>query len=213
MTKQSTIVGVYLAAGNSTRMGRNKLSLPLGEHPLWIYALQAAIQSNLDHIIVVTKAGDQTVTEGNYDFLNKITVIQCPDSSKGLSYSLNYGIQYAADMKPEGAIIILADQPFIDKEMINQLIEIFQKENVAYVASSFNHILRPPLLIGKQLFPFVQQVKGDKGLKKLLMTNPLFEGQIIHYEDEKHFLDIDTIEDYEKVLNNFFLHPSEREWI
>jgi len=210
MTKPSRIVGIYLAAGKSVRMGRNKLSLPLGEHPLWEFALQAAIQSNLDHIIVVKSAGDPTVTEGNIDSFKKITIIQCPDSDIGLSYSLNCGIQSAAALNPEGAVILLADQPFIYKEMINQLIEIFQKENAVYVASSFKNTMRPPLLIGKQLFPLVQQVKGDVGMKELLMKNPLFEGKIIHYEDERHFLDIDTIEDYNMILNNFFTF-SERE--
>jgi len=52
------IVAVYLAAGASKRMGRNKLLLPLGNGCLGSKALRKAVSSKVNHTIVVTKKGD-----------------------------------------------------------------------------------------------------------------------------------------------------------
>lgn len=195
-----SIVGIYLAAGRSSRMGQNKLALPLGKHPIGSFALRSALQSKLDHIIVVLPYEQWTFEVLKSYFTEKIIAVQCKDSRHGLSYSLKFGIHYAENMGATGAVILLADQPFIHCEMINQLIQKFQQEKVDYVASSFNDIIRPPFLIGKQLFPLLQQLKGDEGAKKLLTGNPTLEGRIITFEDEQQFFDIDTKEEYEEAL-------------
>ncbi|EKN64562.1 NTP transferase domain-containing protein [Schinkia azotoformans] len=195
-----SIVGIYLAAGRGSRMGQNKLVLPLGNHPLGSYALRTALHSELDHIIVVFPDEEWTLKALKPYFTEKITAIQCPNSHLGLSYSLNFGIQSSHTTDVAGVVILLADQPFIHFEMINSLINIFRQEKVDYVASSFNNIIRPPFLIGKQLFPLLQQLKGDNGAKKLLTGNSVLNGRVLPYENERLFFDIDTMEEYEEAL-------------
>ncbi len=198
---QHEIVGIYMAAGRSSRMGQNKLALPLGNQPLGSHALLTALQSNLSHImVVIPDENDYTFKALSTYFTEKVTAIQCPNSSQGFSYSLKFGIQTAKTMEASGAVILLADQPFIHLEMINNLINTFQKEKVDYVASSYSNIIRPPILIGKQLFPLFKQLKGDEGAKKLLTGNPALRGRVLPYENEKLFRDIDTMREYEKAL-------------
>lgn len=198
---QHEIVGIYMAAGRSSRMGPNKLALPLGKQPLGSHALKTALQSKLSHIfIVIPEENDYTFKVLNPYFTEKVTSIQCPNSYLGFSYSLKFGIEAAKTMDAAGAVILLADQPFIHFEMINSLMSIFQTEKVDYVASSYNNIIRPPILIGKQLFPLFKQLKGDEGAKKLLTGNPAIRGRVIPYENEKLFWDIDTKGEYEKAL-------------
>ena len=52
------IIGILLTAGSSRRMGINKLSLPLGSSNIGSLCLTAAVQSMLDHVLVVKKEGD-----------------------------------------------------------------------------------------------------------------------------------------------------------
>ena len=52
------IIGILLTAGFSRRMGINKLSLPLGSSNIGSLCLTAAVQSMLDHVLVVKKKGD-----------------------------------------------------------------------------------------------------------------------------------------------------------
>jgi molybdenum cofactor cytidylyltransferase len=202
MNKQNKIVGIYLAAGKSTRMGKNKLLLPLGRKTVGAYALHTALDSNLHHIVVVARDDDPSIKHWKSLLTEKITVVSCTDSVKGLSRSLNYGIKVANSLKPDGVMILLADQPFIHKKMINQLIAAFIEDGVLYVASSFKDIISPPVLIGKQLFPLLSQLKHDEGVKKLLKDHPSIKGKVIHHKSEELFIDIDTIEEYENVLNN-----------
>ena len=49
------ITGVYLAAGSSSRMGSNKLALPVGTKTLGSLAVQTALKTPLDQIYIITK--------------------------------------------------------------------------------------------------------------------------------------------------------------
>ena len=54
------IAGVYLAAGSSSRMGSNKLQLPVGTKTLGSLAVQTALQTSLHRIYIITKETDDT---------------------------------------------------------------------------------------------------------------------------------------------------------
>ena len=49
------IAGIYLAAGNSSRMGSNKLALPVGTMTVGSLALETALKSSLDKVYIITK--------------------------------------------------------------------------------------------------------------------------------------------------------------
>ncbi|WP_267897395.1 NTP transferase domain-containing protein [Peribacillus glennii] len=54
------IIGIYLAAGESKRMGLDKRSLPLNQIPLGSVALKQALYSKLHHIVVVMRNEDSS---------------------------------------------------------------------------------------------------------------------------------------------------------
>ncbi|MGG3889802.1 NTP transferase domain-containing protein [Metabacillus fastidiosus] len=202
------IVGIYLAAGKSERMGRNKLILPAGTDYVGTAALRKALLSKLNKIIVVTKAD-------NYSFFNKklpqhehekLVYTICSSSHKGLSASLKHGIHKAkALFNPDGAFVLLADQPFVTKEMINKLINIFyERKSSAYIASRYNNIIRPPLIINKTIFPYIDQLQGDKGAKSLFENQKLFQGEVVDFYEEKLFFDVDTKEEYKFFIRKYF---------
>src|SRR5262249_10535776 len=53
MSKSPAIAAIVLAAGRSSRMGTNKLLLPLAGHPLVWHAVSAACASSADTVLVV----------------------------------------------------------------------------------------------------------------------------------------------------------------
>ena len=53
------VIGIYLAAGDSRRMGTNKLLLDIGGIPLGSLALQAALESKVHQVLVITKRDDR----------------------------------------------------------------------------------------------------------------------------------------------------------
>lgn len=199
MENNHYIVGIYLAAGNSRRMGRDKLSLPLLDSILGIRALQTALHSKINHIMMIT-SGKSNLSWSHYSH-NKLSIVTCEQSHKGISFSLKKGIAEAKKINADGVMILLADQPFIKASMLNELIALFDKEQPHYVASSYQNIIRPPLLIGKVLFSFVDQLSGDRGLKHILTNDPQIIGKSVPFEDEKLFIDIDTREEYREITD------------
>ena len=49
------VIGIYLAAGDSRRMGTNKLLLDIGGIPLGSLALQAALESKVHQVLARTR--------------------------------------------------------------------------------------------------------------------------------------------------------------
>ncbi|WP_053362856.1 nucleotidyltransferase family protein [Bacillus sp. FJAT-27251] len=200
------IAGVYLAAGSSKRMGRNKLALPLGNGILGSAALHAAVHSNLDHIIVVTKSDgiptwihEQLKTE----YREKWSCVFCADAEQGQSHSLKSGVKKALEMDCSAILVLLADQPYVTAEMINRVLgEYKKKQHVSFVSSCFEGVSRPPVLFSRAMFPHLLGLEGDEGARKLIKDK---KGILIDFYNESYFIDIDTAEDYSTLK-----HESQR---
>ncbi|TKI82346.1 nucleotidyltransferase family protein [Bacillus mycoides] len=192
------IAGIYLAAGNSRRMGPgiHKLYLPLQGKPLGNLALQAAVSSRLSHIIVVTNESawmSGEMCRGN------VHILSCPNANRGQSYSLQCGVEKAKRMNVDGVVVLLADQPFVKTEFINKMINCCeQNESIHFVAACYRGIRQPPVLFTKKVFPFFQELKGDEGARAIF-TKPAISGISLLSKSEKMFWDVDTWENYQQV--------------
>lgn len=193
------IVGVYLAAGNSRRMGPgiHKLSLPLYNEPLGNAALKTALSSNLSDIIIVTNDANWISQSLRYE---NVHILSCPHSSQGQSHSLRCGVKKAMHMKADGIVVLLADQPFIKAGLINELIDCYkQHKMVHYVAARYHGITRPPALFAKKVFPCLQTLKGDQGARTIFQES-FVKGITISYEEASFFYDVNSWSDYIKII-------------
>lgn len=199
------IIGVYLAAGNSRRMGPgiHKLSLPFHNEPLGNVALQTALSSNLAGMIIVTNDASwalQSLRQKN------VHILPCVDSSQGQSYSLRCGVQKARHMKADGIVVLLADQPFIKTAIINELIDCYkQHKTVYYVAAKHRGIVRPPVLFAKKAFPILQTLEGDQGARAIFQKSCV-KGITISYEEPTLFYDVDSWSDYKELLQYLMVY-------
>lgn len=194
------IIGVYLAAGNSRRMGLHKLSLPLYNEPLGNAALKAALSSNLAGIIIVTNDASWISQSLRHE---NVHILSCSDSSQGQSHSLRCGVNKAVQMKADGIVVLLADQPFIKTEIINELIDCYkQHKTVYYVAAKHRGIVRPPVLFAKKAFPILQTLEGDQGARAIFQKSCV-KGITISYEEPALFYDVDSWSDYQKLVQYY----------
>ncbi|WP_456279270.1 nucleotidyltransferase family protein [Bacillus sp. AK128] len=198
------IIGIYLAAGKSSRMGQDKLSLSMGDSKVGILALKEAVSSTLDHTIIVTKETQPSLWMT--DHLKQLpphknwTYIACKEAEYGQAHSLQSGIITAMKMGATGVMVLLADQLFLTKTTIDHLIHRFkenQDKDLTFVAARFREVPRPPILFSKSAFPELLTLKGDQGARTLIKEKKL-HGIFIDYENETDFIDIDTKEEYEK---------------
>ncbi|MDP5276243.1 NTP transferase domain-containing protein [Chengkuizengella axinellae] len=202
--KNKQVIGIYLAAGKSSRMGCNKLKLPLDNYneTLGSIAFKVALHSSLDHLIVVTNEEDSlgwsSPTFLSAPYRSKWTHLRCKSSAEGQSGSIKCGLHKALELKPEAIMIMLADQPFITVEMINSIIDEYMNQKSAYfIASSYQNTIRPPILCSHKMFRLLMHLEGDKGARYILRKKEWREkGIVLHFENPIPFLDVDTIEDY-----------------
>ena len=186
------MTGIYLAAGHGLRMGREKLSLPLGKKRLGMWALDKAVQSNLDEIIVISNRANYLHYKNSEN--KKLKVVELSGNNK--SESIKAGLDLAITLHSDAVMIILADQPFISSKMLNQLMAIYKQDiTKAFIAPTFKGNICPPLLISKILFPDLNKLDGEQGAKQILIDKRQ-EGILVPFDDEKIFMDIDRIDEY-----------------
>ena len=99
------IAAIVLAAGASSRMGANKLLLPLDGRPLVAHVVETACASSADAVLVALgNAADQVaaaLAPGRYQRVDN------PRFADGLSTSLQAGLDALSD-EMDGALILLA---------------------------------------------------------------------------------------------------------
>lgn len=193
------VVGIYLAAGNSIRMGTHKLALPIGSKTIGSLSLETALQSSLDEVYVITRATDDAEwIPSKLKENDKCTIITCSSSNDGQSESLHCGIQHAKENGAERIMVLLADQPFITTQMIAGLIDCMKTNPSAkFVATTIGQAITPPVLFSSSMYSDLLELRGDKGARAILRGSFLQKGRLLPCTDKRLVFDIDTKEDYE----------------
>ncbi|WP_342505002.1 nucleotidyltransferase family protein [Sporosarcina sp. FSL K6-2383] len=198
------IAGIYLAAGSSSRMRSNKLKLNVGTMTLGSLALETALKSSLDEIYIVIKETDDAVWLPTDMKLNtKCTIVPCPNAHDGQSESLKCGIRRAQANHMDAVLVMLADQPFITVQMLEEMIACMKTNPTCrFVATTIEQNIIPPVLLSSSMYSELLSLRGDVGAKALLQGEFLQKGQVLTCLDKRLVFDVDTQEDYQTLLTN-----------
>jgi CTP:molybdopterin cytidylyltransferase MocA len=165
---EKKIAAIILAAGASTRLGEPKQLIEIGGLPLVRRAAMAAIEAGASPIVVVLGADNHQILPA-LEGLPDVRIALNSRWETGLASSLAAGLSALAD-HPEidGALIVLADQPFVDAHALKTLADAFGTDRI--VASSYSNIVGVPAVIGREFFGELSQLTGDKGAGPWLRT-------------------------------------------
>lgn len=185
------IAAIVLAAGLSSRMGTNKLLAELNGKPLLLHAVEAAVNSAVDSVVVVT-GNDAEKAAGALAALC-VTPIHNPDFARGLSTSLKAGIA-AVSEDCDGALILLGDMPGITPALIDKMIAAFDPDEGRAICVAARHGKRGnPVLWARRFFPEIMALEGDVGAKHLMAMNDDLVCEV-EAADDSPLTDIDTPE-------------------
>ena len=194
------IVGIILAAGSASRMGQAKQLLPLGSRPMLWHVAQAACQSRLDEVIVVTGAAVEPVSLCIADL--PLRIVHNPDWQQGQAGSIQTALR-SLPPNCDAVLFLLADQPLITSQLINELISHWQRCGKSIVRLCHANNPGNPVLFSLAVWrDALQQLDGDQGARRILKAHPEAIGYLPVASDEI-FLDVDTIEDYAKMQQRF----------
>lgn len=152
------IAGVVLAAGRSTRMGVNKLLLPVeGEHLVRRVA-RVAIEGGLDPVLVVLGHDAAHVATALAGLA--CLVVPNPRHALGLNTSLDAAL---AALNPDvnAAMVLLADMPGVTAPMVRALVARRLDARPPVVAARYGGVVAPPVLWDRALFGELRGGEGD----------------------------------------------------
>src|SRR5258708_26723116 len=160
---------IILAAGSSSRLGRPKQNLVYKGKTLLERAIEAAMASVCKPVIVVLGANSDVIKQFIEDF--DIALVQNAYWPEGMSSSIRAGVSELKKNAPnaDSAILMLCDQPFVNADLIDQLVQ--KKSSKPIVASAYNNTIGPPVMFDAAYFDELLLLKGQEGAKKLMMKH------------------------------------------
>jgi molybdenum cofactor cytidylyltransferase len=189
VAKAPRIAALVLAAGQSRRMGRNKLLLPIDGTPMVARAVDALIASAATDIVVVTghQADDvRAVLAGR-----SVAFVHNPDYAAGLSSSLKTGIA-ALPEDADGALVCLGDMPLVGPAHLDRLIAAFNPvEGRLICVPTYDGKRGNPVLWARRLFGEMAGLSGDVGARGLLERHADAVCEVA-MSDAGVLLDVDT---------------------
>ena len=141
-------------------MGRPKLLLTHRGVPLLRRAVDAAAEAGCAYVVVVLGANADQYRPLLVGASARIVINE--HYGEGMSGSIQLGIEALED-DVEAAVIMLADQPFIDAEIIRTLIETYRTSGKKIVVCQYGDVRGVPALFDRALFLELLLVTGDQG--------------------------------------------------
>ncbi len=191
-TERPRLAAVVLAAGSSTRMGRNKLLLDLGGETLVRRAVRAAVGAGVDEVVVVLGHEEPQVRAALAGL--PCTLVRNPDHAEGAGTSVRTGVREVA-AGTDAIVVMLADMPFVTAEMIATLARRYRETGAALVASRYGDVQAPPTLYDRALFEELLQIPGERCAKQVVRRHEN-EAVVVAWP-ESALRDIDVPADYE----------------
>jgi len=191
------VSGVLLSAGESKRMGQPKALLKFGERSNIENLLDEYLSSQLDKIIVVTGFNGESLKK----FIEKKTkdkklkIVINEHYNLGMFSSIQKGI---AEISRGGILIGIVDNPFTNSTVIGELIENFSGGEI--VIPDYHGKGGHPVIIPFSLREEILNANPEKTSLKDVFSCHLDMIKRIKFEDQTITFDMDTVEDYNRLL-------------
>ena len=189
---------IILAAGASTRMSSPKQLLDYQGESLVNSTIKKAVNSVCNPVILVLGANANNILNQIKD--NAITIIKNPDWQLGMSTSIRCGIREIIENNPdlEAVVITVCDQPFLNTEVINNLVASFEFQKKSIIACKYADTLGVPVLFSNNYFDKLANLTQDMGAKKLIKIH---KNDVFSIPFPLGAVDIDTPQDYQQLLD------------
>jgi len=189
------IAAIVLAAGQSRRMGRNKLLLPFGQSTVIETIVTEVQASRLGDIVVVTGHERERI-EAQLATYPVRCIFNSDYARVEMLTSIQVGLRTLAE-NVEAALIVLGDQPRIQRDIVRRVIGTYRPG--ALIIPSFERRRGHPILLDRSIWPDVLASPAEATLREVIDAR----AESICYvevESDSVLRDIDTPEDYAQAM-------------
>ena len=164
----TSVVGVIVAAGESTRMGRPKQLLPILSRPMLQWVVDAAEASKLDRVVVVTGHASEEVRAAIR--LGRAIWAHNPHPEQGTMSSLRAGV--AAGGPADAVMKLVSDQPEIATSVIDRLVDAWDPSQDRASLVEYRDGDGHPLLLATSVLAMIIGQDGDRLVWELIEGSP-----------------------------------------
>lgn len=190
------IAAMILAAGQSKRMGRPKMSLPWGQSTVLGRVIQVFKAAGIEDIVVVT-GGDREAAEEIAAECQARTAFNPDFERDEMLSSIQTGL-HAMDEGTRAVFIALGDQPQIQEATVRLIAEEYARSPVPLIVPSYQMRRGHPWLVEGELWPDILELRSPKTPRDFLRQH----ADAIRYvevDNPSILQDLDTPEDYLKA--------------
>lgn len=187
------LAALVLAAGSSRRLGQPKQLLPYKGRTLLDASLDVARNAPVDQrLVTIGGAGPEVVETINFDGFE---VVESVHHTDGCSSSVVSALAQLTDA--DGFVLLLGDQPEVEASTVEAVLDA-AKDGHPIVVCRYRDGIGHPFFFSKETFEVLGDLHGDKAVWKVIESGKfdVFEVNVDHDVP----LDVDTFEDYERLL-------------
>ena len=166
MTASARLGCLIMAAGNSERFGKNKLTAEFGGKSLLRRALEAVPAELFSAVTVVTQYDEVEELAAQFGF----SCIRNPHPERGVSHTVALGTR--AMQECDAIVYLVADQPLLSAATVARLVEAWRAQPQCIVGASCKGRRGNPKLFPRCFFAELLQLQGDHGGSAVLRAHP-----------------------------------------
>jgi len=186
---------VLLAAGASSRFPDTKQLARIGEMTLVERALEAIPAEGVRETVVVLGHAAAEVGRVVGERAG-VAVVTNPGFRSGMGSSIRTGVSALAE-DTEGAMLLLADQPFVNRRLLARMLRAFESRGAkGIVAAAQGDLVSPPAIFSRRYFGELADLRGDQGARSVIVRHPR-EVTLVRVRSRRTLSDVDTPSDLE----------------
>jgi len=198
------IPAIVLAAGKSSRMGRTKALLPAGPSgETFLNRVVRVLREGGADAIVVVIGGDAAAVRASLPRDEaSLAVVENPHFEDGQLSSLHVGLAAVEQRYDdiEAAMMTLVDLPLISPSTVRAVFDTFRAHPQAPLVrprrdDRYGH----PVIFNRSIFGELRRADPSKGAKPVVHAHAAEEVNV-DVDDPGAFADIDTPEDYDRII-------------
>lgn len=189
---KTAVSALLLAAGKSSRMGRCKPLLPLGNGTVIDRCLKTLHQGGVSNIAVVVSINGEDVARAALD--HGVQIVVNPDESGDMASSIQVG-RDNTNSETTGIIVALCDYPLVLPSTVKALIDQHAKHPESIITPTCQGRRGHPLLLPRSI---LAELTAGKTLRDVL-RKAATQIREVPLEDTGILIDMDTPDDYRTV--------------
>ncbi len=190
------ISAIVLAAGQSKRMGQNKLLLPFGSSTVIETIVSEVAATAVNDVIVITGHESEKISETLKRY--PCRCVFNPDYARSeMLISIQTGLRSINDQH-QAALIVLGDQPRIQHIIVQRVIDACEPGKL--IVPSYQMKRGHPILIDRAYFGEILNLPTNSTLQEFIK---LHENAIkyVEVDSDSVLRDVDTPDEYQNMIH------------